>query len=131
MLFHAGSCDGYGNITEPWRNIEFKSTSFPGYPKNDAHLVGLWWRFTGIGGDRITNTCYGGPLGGTQYVMRVPFSYPTAESETPTTGTAYGDVGNCGVYAISVSIALCPGGFYVHKPSSHPHDNMGYAICKG
>ncbi|KAK2833593.1 hypothetical protein Q5P01_017482 [Channa striata] len=50
--FPPGSCDGYTNITEPWRNLLFKSSSFPGYPKNDSNLVGQWWRFTGIGGDK-------------------------------------------------------------------------------
>ncbi|XP_051244900.1 adhesion G protein-coupled receptor E1-like [Dicentrarchus labrax] len=125
-VFPPGSCDGYTNITEPWRNHLFKSSSFVGYPKNDAHLVNKWWRFTGIGGDRVITSCKGGPIGGTQYAIRVPFSYPTTESETPTTGTAYGDVGSCAVYGITMTVSLCPGGFYIYKPSSHPRSSMGY-----
>lgn len=129
LLFHAGSCDEYTNITEPWRNVLYKSSSFPGYPKNDNPLVGKWWRFTGIGGDRITPSCYGGPVAGAQYGMHLSFSYPTTESETPKIGTAYGDT-SCSAYGISMSVVLCPGGFYIYKPSSHPRSDMGYPTCK-
>nr|XP_033500212.1 adhesion G protein-coupled receptor E2-like isoform X2 [Epinephelus lanceolatus] len=126
-VFPPGSCDGYTNITDAWRNFAFTSSSFPGFPKNDGHFVGKWWRFTGIGGDRVTSQCHSGPLAGSHYSIRVSFSYPTTESETPTTGTAYGDVGGCNVYSISLSVALCPGGFYIHKPASHPYPYMVYA----
>uniref|UniRef100_A0A3B4T487 Uncharacterized protein n=1 Tax=Seriola dumerili TaxID=41447 RepID=A0A3B4T487_SERDU len=91
-LTNCCSCDQYTNRTEPWRNLLFTSSSFPGYPKNvDAGLVGKWWRFTGIGGDRIITNCHGGPIGGTEYPIRLAFSYPTTESDSATTGTAYGD----------------------------------------
>lgn len=128
-LFRAGSCDGYITITEPWRNILFSSSSFPGYPKNDADLVGKWWRVTGIGGDRVVSICYQGPIGGAQYPIRVPFSYPTTENQT-VTGLAYGDVKSCGVYSISMSVILCPGGFYIYNASTHPYTNMAYVTCK-
>uniref|UniRef100_A0A3B4X5N5 Adhesion G protein-coupled receptor E2-like n=1 Tax=Seriola lalandi dorsalis TaxID=1841481 RepID=A0A3B4X5N5_SERLL len=122
-----GSCDQYTNRTEPWRNLLFTSSSFPGYPKNvDAGLVGKWWRFTGIGGDRIITNCHGGPIGGTEYPIRLAFSYPTTESDSATTGTAYGDVGSCSTSSSTMSVVLCPGGFYIFKPSSHPHSNAGY-----
>lgn len=129
FLFHAGSCDGYTNITEPWRNVLYTSSSFPGYPKNDLDLVNKWWRFTGIGGDRIISSCHGGPIAGASHGMNVPFSYPTTESESPTVGTAYGDT-SCNAYSFSMSLVLCPGGFYIYKPSSHPHSSMGYPTCK-
>ncbi|XP_070703561.1 adhesion G protein-coupled receptor E1-like [Pempheris klunzingeri] len=124
-VFPPGSCDGYKNLTEPWRNVLYTSSSFSGFSKDDAHLVGKWWRFTGIGGDRIIANCHGGPIAGARYGMNVPFSYPTLESETPTTGTAYGDT-NCNNYHVSMSLVLCPGGFYIYKPASHPRSEMAY-----
>ncbi|KAM3863852.1 adhesion G protein-coupled receptor E1-like [Diretmus argenteus] len=57
-----GPCDGYTNLTEPWRNQAFKSTAFPGYPKDDGHLLNKWWRFTGFGGDTLVARYSCGPL---------------------------------------------------------------------
>lgn len=73
--------------------------------------------------------CYQGPIGGAQYSIRVPFSYPTIENQT-VKGIAYGDVGACGIYSISMSVILCPGGFYIYNASNHPYTNMGYVTCK-
>lgn len=122
----AGSCDGYANITEPWRNRGFTSTSFTGFPKTDTHLVNNWWRFTGIGGDRVVVSCIAQRIGGTYYPIRIAFSYPTTESLNPTTGYAYAYYSSCTGIAISVSVALCPGGFYVFKPASHGRSDMAY-----
>lgn len=130
LLFHAGSCDGYTNITDTWRNFLFKSSSFTGYSKDDAALSQKWWRFTGFGGDRVVTHCVSGPAAGAHYIARVGFSYPTTESETATIGTAHGDVGACGRYGIQMSLVLCPGGFYIYKPTSHPHPRLVYATCK-
>ncbi|XP_069004746.1 adhesion G protein-coupled receptor E1-like [Embiotoca jacksoni] len=80
--FPPGSCDGYTNLTDSWRNRDFTSTSFPGFPKTDGHLVNHWWRFTGIGGDRVVSNCF------------------------------------ANIRGVYVSVVLCPGGFYVHKPLS-------------
>ncbi|XP_029998094.1 adhesion G protein-coupled receptor E2-like, partial [Sphaeramia orbicularis] len=125
-VFPAGSCDGYTNLTNPWRNRGFTSTSFSGFPKDDGNLVNQWWRFTGIGGDRIVTSCFGQNYGGTNYPISVPFSYPTTESETATSGQAHCYVSSCGQYTITMYVVLCPGGFYIYKPTSHPHGNMGY-----
>ncbi|XP_067334562.1 adhesion G protein-coupled receptor E1-like [Channa argus] len=123
--FPPGSCDGYTNITEPWRNFLYKSSSFPGYPKNDSQLVGKWWRFTGIGGDQAVSTCFSGPVGGAQYPIYVPLDYPTTENQT-ITGTAYGNVAGCGGYSFSLKVVLCPGRFYIYNPINHPYANLGY-----
>ncbi|XP_029998091.1 adhesion G protein-coupled receptor E3-like [Sphaeramia orbicularis] len=53
-----GSCDGYTNVTEPWRNKAFTSTGFPGFPKGDNLLGDKWRRFIGIGGDRVFSDCH-------------------------------------------------------------------------
>lgn len=84
----------------------------------------------GIGGDVITGGCFTGPAGGTIYPMRFTFTLPATESENLVTGTAHGNVGNCHAYAVTMSVALCPGGFYVYKPSSHPHGSMAYITRK-
>ncbi|XP_029364695.1 adhesion G protein-coupled receptor E2-like [Echeneis naucrates] len=126
-VFPAGSCDRYTNRTEAWRNVGFTSTSFPSYPKStDGELVGKWWRFTGIGGDRIITSCYSSNVGAATYPIYIPFSYPSAESETATTGTAYGFAGQCSYYSVSMSVVLCPGGFYIFSPSNHPSTYLGY-----
>ena len=130
LLFHAGSCDGYTNITDTWRNFLFTSTSFPGFSKDDAALKQKWLRFTGLGGDRVVAQCFSRPTAGANYNIWVPFSYPTTESETATTGTAYGAVSHCSHFGISMSLVLCPGGFYIYKPASHPHPSMVHATCK-
>ncbi|KAM7372133.1 hypothetical protein PAMP_009326 [Pampus punctatissimus] len=121
-----GSCDGYTNITEPWRNRYFTSSSFLGFPKDDRNLFNKWWRFTGIGGDRVIPSCISLSRGGTIYGIYFPFPYPETESDTPITGTAYANDGNCKGKVLSVDVALCPGGFYVYRPLEHPHYNTGF-----
>lgn len=131
MLFHAGSCDGYTNITDAWRNTRLWSSDFSGYPNNDVHLIGNWWRFTGIGGDRIVSPCLGGPRGGTRYVIHLSsLVYPLIESLIPTRATAYGAAELCDSYPITMNVVLCPGGFYIYKPENHPYNPLGYVTCK-
>uniref|UniRef100_A0A4W6ECL4 UMOD/GP2/OIT3-like D8C domain-containing protein n=1 Tax=Lates calcarifer TaxID=8187 RepID=A0A4W6ECL4_LATCA len=125
-----GSCDGYTNITEPWRNQAFTSTSFPGFPRDDAKLVNNWWRFTGIGGDRVIPSCIASNRGGTARTVYIPSTYPTTESETPTRVSAYGSWNGCYNTQFAVNVALCPGGFYVYKPLSHTSANTGYVTCE-
>lgn len=132
MLFpFSGSCNGYKNINEPWRNQDFASTSFPGYPKDDSHLVDSWLRFTGIGGDRVVASCIGNDRGGTAHVLYVPFEYPTNESETEVTGTAFSQgFWGCTEFHVQVSVAYCPGGFFVYKRSAHSLTDMAFVICE-
>lgn len=130
-MFLAGSCDGYTNITEPWRNREFRSTDFPGYPKDDTNLVNNWWRFTGIGGDRVITSCLEDIHGGTKKVLYIPLTYPISESLTEIKGTAYSpNIWGCHGIRVQVSVAFCPGGFYVYKPLDHGQSDMGYVTCE-
>ncbi|KAK9534930.1 hypothetical protein VZT92_007344 [Zoarces viviparus] len=132
-VFPPGSCDGYTNITDTWRNYLFQSTSFPGFPNDDARLVSHWWRFTGFGGDRLLIGCRSGHRGGTWYPLYLSFSLPTTESETPTTGTVIRWTGVCNT-GPTIAMVLCPGGFYIYKPSNHPYSSTGYptihSVCK-
>uniref|UniRef100_A0A3P8SFA6 Uncharacterized protein n=1 Tax=Amphiprion percula TaxID=161767 RepID=A0A3P8SFA6_AMPPE len=116
LCLHSCSCNNYTNITEPWRNKLYTSSSFSGFPKDDAHLVGKWWRFTGIGGDRIITACLTGTRAGGHYTTHFQFTYPTNESETVAEGTAYGDISTCQHDSIRMQSVLCPGGFYIYKP---------------
>lgn len=108
------------------------STSFHGFPKNDAKLINQWWRFIGIGGDRVIASCIGLNIGGTSHGVHIPFTYPTNESLSEETGAAYADyIYQCdNRLPAQVSVAYCPGGFYVYKPLTLPYANMGYVTCK-
>ncbi|KAL7852151.1 hypothetical protein SRHO_G00179360 [Serrasalmus rhombeus] len=50
-------CQIHNTLRDPWRNIGFSATSFPGGPKNDLNLKEGWYSFTGIGGDRMVYSC--------------------------------------------------------------------------
>uniref|UniRef100_A0A3B4X507 Uncharacterized protein n=1 Tax=Seriola lalandi dorsalis TaxID=1841481 RepID=A0A3B4X507_SERLL len=124
------SCDGYSNITEPWRNRAFESTSFAGFPKDDLGLLNEWWRFIGIGGDRVIQSCLTSNRGGTKKTIHTLVVPSSSESVNPTSGYAYGYHVSCyGVY-LYIDVALCPGGFYVYRPTSHTQDSMGYVTCE-
>lgn len=127
----AGSCDGYTNITDSWRNIGFTSQSFPGAWNDDTKLVNNWWRFTGIAGDRVITTCSVNHYGGTIYMIYIASAYPTNESMTPTTMDAYSYYGQgCTDIYIPVEVVLCPGGFYIYRPLSQSGTAMGYVTCE-
>lgn len=131
MLPLAGACDGYQTITESWRNLDFMSTSFPGFPQNDSHLVNSWSRFTGIGGDRVVTSCIGNDRGGTANVLYVPFECPTTGNDTEVTGTAYSKGSwSCDDIKVEVSMAYCPGGFYVYKRGAHRAANVSFVTCE-
>ncbi|XP_017580251.2 adhesion G protein-coupled receptor E3-like [Pygocentrus nattereri] len=48
-------CQNYKTLSDPWRNIGFKSVC--GGPPKDLNLMPGWYRFTGVGGDRLVNYC--------------------------------------------------------------------------
>ncbi|KAL6102765.1 adgre1 [Pungitius sinensis] len=125
-VFPPGSCDRYTNITDTWRNYLFQSSSFSGFPNDDAALFGKWLRFMGLGGDTLIPDCQAGPCGGAMYPIYFPFSYPNGESSDASTGTAYANNGSCGTYSSEMSVVLCPGGFYIYQPSSHQPSSMGF-----
>ncbi|CAL8264845.1 unnamed protein product [Gadus morhua 'NCC'] len=54
---HPGSCNGYTNLTDPWRNRAFTQYDYPGFPTDDNKLLNKWWRFTGIVGDTANDYC--------------------------------------------------------------------------
>ncbi|XP_034751158.1 adhesion G protein-coupled receptor E2-like [Etheostoma cragini] len=106
----------------------FSTTLMLGYPKDDYRLTSKWLRFTGIGGDRIITSCLPNNRAGSVNSVYLEFSYPTNES-LPATGTAYTNGLFCGAkyYPIQISVVLCPGGFYIYNPASHPHGNLVFA----
>ncbi|KAK0147752.1 Adhesion G protein-coupled receptor E1 [Merluccius polli] len=123
-----GSCNGYTNLTDPWRNWAFTSNDFPGFPKSDRLLMNKWWRFTGIGGDRAVTICYS-MLGGFYYPVAVKVSYPVNESLTPTSGFARtcSCGSTCGSSSISIDWVICPGGFHVFRPLDNGLSNFNHA----
>ncbi|XP_059929195.1 adhesion G protein-coupled receptor E1-like [Gadus macrocephalus] len=121
-----GSCTGYTNLTDPWRNRAFTRTDWPGYPKNDFLLSNKWWRFTGIGGDTAIDDCTYN-RGGFQHPWQVVVSYPDIESLTPTKGTTRTWANGCGTQGITIDFVLCPGGFYVFRPLAAGASESGFA----
>uniref|UniRef100_A0A8C5EMH3 Uncharacterized protein n=1 Tax=Gouania willdenowi TaxID=441366 RepID=A0A8C5EMH3_GOUWI len=120
-------CDIYTNITESWRNWEYYGHISPGYPNDDAKLVGSWWRFTGIGGDIVVTECVIAGRGGTRSTISIPSSeYPPGELADPITATAYGHIDtSCTDVFMQVDIFRCPGGFYIYRPLNHKAPEMG------
>lgn len=70
--------------------------------------------------------------GGTEYPLHVQFANPTNESLSKTTGMPYLDeIVLCdNMSTAQVSVAYCPGDFYVYKPLTHPQKGAGYVTCK-
>ncbi|XP_072513046.1 uncharacterized protein [Salminus brasiliensis] len=50
-------CLLHDTVSDPWRNIGFNPTTFSGWPMNDVSLKEGWYRFTGVGGDVLSNAC--------------------------------------------------------------------------
>ncbi|KAI4890193.1 hypothetical protein NFI96_031400 [Prochilodus magdalenae] len=48
-------CQTHSNLSDPWRNIGFRSSPFP--EKNDLGLKAGWYSFGGIGGDHMVYFC--------------------------------------------------------------------------
>ena len=127
---HPGSCNGYTNLTDPWRNHAFTKTDWPGFTKNDILLHNKWWRFTGIGGDRASGHCQH-YAGGFIYPWDVVVTYPVNESLTPTMGSAGRHVSHrCRYGIISVEWVICPGGFHVFRPLAAGTTQTGFATCE-
>ncbi|CAL8315495.1 unnamed protein product [Arctogadus glacialis] len=123
---HPGSCNGYTNLTDPWRNRAFERTDWPGYPKDDRLLHNKWWRFTGIGGDRASDNCQHF-AGGFIYPRDMVVNYPVNESLTPTKGSAGASSSLCRWDVIPIEWVICPGGFHVFRPLAAGHFQTGYA----
>ncbi|KAL7852230.1 hypothetical protein SRHO_G00180150 [Serrasalmus rhombeus] len=50
-------CECHNTLSDPWRNIGLKLSSFPEWQKHDITLKEGWYRFTGIGGDSMAYYC--------------------------------------------------------------------------
>ena len=87
-------------------------------------LLAKWWRFTGIGGDKVSETCAGIYRGGTAHTAYIsPFEYPLTESLTPKTAKAFCHVDTCWRREALIDIVICPGGFYIYRPLFFPDEN--------
>lgn len=107
------------------------SNAFPGFPKDDLKLLNRWWRFTGIGGNRVITSCKGNNIGGTKNVFYIPVTSSTNGTVGEEEVSAYsGNLGTCKDLTASVHVAYCPEGFYIYKPLTHPVDSMGFVTCE-
>ncbi|KAL7852231.1 hypothetical protein SRHO_G00180160 [Serrasalmus rhombeus] len=57
VLFFSDVCLSHETLSDPWRNIGFNLTSFPGGPMNELNMKEGWYHLTGIGGDNIVHYC--------------------------------------------------------------------------
>ncbi|XP_055079757.1 adhesion G protein-coupled receptor E2-like [Periophthalmus magnuspinnatus] len=115
-------CDLYIKLTDSWRNFAYTLGSHSNY---DSALVNQWIRFTGIGGDRIVNTCHCTSCGGTVYTVHVPFTYPNA-SHTTATGTAHVYYSTCQYFSLAMEVMYCPDGFFIYKSAALPVGSSGF-----
>ena len=125
-----GSCNGYTNLTDPWRNQAYRKADIRGDNSDDRLLLNKWWRFTGIGGDRASEICQHN-AGTFVYPWNVEVTYPVNESLTPTMGTAgrfYSS--DCRHNRINVEWVICPGGFHVFRPLGAGPTSTGFATCE-
>ncbi|XP_055009070.1 adhesion G protein-coupled receptor E1-like [Boleophthalmus pectinirostris] len=125
--FPPGSCDGYTNISQAWRNANFFiSPYFEANPYDDSFMVSNWWRFVGPGGDILLTLCKTGGTGNVYSIaIDAPFM-PTTEKDTatPVTANAFGP--SCFPNTFYIDVVLCPGNFYIYNPRSHPASS-GYS----
>lgn len=54
IYISSSACTGYTNLSDPWRNVGFCSSSCR---ESDTNLTQGWYRFTGIGGDELISSC--------------------------------------------------------------------------
>ncbi|KAL7852225.1 hypothetical protein SRHO_G00180100 [Serrasalmus rhombeus] len=50
-------CQCHNNLSDAWRNIGFNLSLFPDWQIHDLNLQEGWYRFSGIGGDRMAYYC--------------------------------------------------------------------------
>ena len=126
---HPGSCTGYTNLTDPWRNHAIRRADICGKPSDDRLLVNKWWRFTGIGGDRASGICEKN-AGTFLFRWVVTVTYTVNESLTPTTGSAGRHHFGCHNDKISIEWVICPGGFHVFRPLGAGPVRTGFDTCE-
>ncbi|XP_053707714.1 adhesion G protein-coupled receptor E2-like isoform X1 [Synchiropus splendidus] len=123
-----GSCDTYENISEPYRNSAFSSTTTSVYPLKDTKLVNKWVRFVGIGGDKVAEACPPTNHGSTMYPLYFPTTLPS-EVNGSLSGDIYMNTGSCTTNGVKVTVAQCPGGFFVYKPDAHAHPDSAFVTA--
>ncbi|XP_041960964.1 adhesion G protein-coupled receptor E3-like isoform X1 [Alosa sapidissima] len=112
-------CRSYRNLSDPWRNYAFSSDSFPGYPKSDSSLAAGWYRFTGVGGNVLTQTCsYKSTLslGGSRKSLCLceGHSYPRVGEGVKAMSLCNRacSTPHC---SLSINVTACTGGFYLYQ----------------
>ncbi|XP_076135399.1 uncharacterized protein LOC143117688 [Alosa pseudoharengus] len=101
-------CEQYTNISDPWRNRGFLSTSSQLQLKDDSDLQEGWYRFVGVGGDILDFASIPIPSLAEQHL-----GYCSLRSYSPTVtnvNLCAGAISNG-----SVDVKVCSSRYYVHK----------------
>ncbi|KAJ8385887.1 hypothetical protein AAFF_G00179530 [Aldrovandia affinis] len=108
-------CVNHTVVSGPWRNIAFTATQFPGHPLCDFNLTEKWTRFTGIGGDVITETCVHGEGCGSHQCAFMGFTHPQLGEGIKEGGLHYRWLSFCNHGNIKgLQVLACSGGYYVY-----------------
>ncbi|XP_036391771.1 adhesion G protein-coupled receptor E3-like [Megalops cyprinoides] len=104
-------CSTYTNLSDPWRNVGFTSTSFPDFPRCDSHLSEGWYRFTGVGGDILPDVCAPAQHGGTSAPVWLS-SHPVDGGVSFEYCSHYQD--DCCYWNSTARVHTCPEGFHLY-----------------
>ncbi|XP_075687669.1 uromodulin-like [Rhinoderma darwinii] len=113
-------CSNYTTLDDPWRSIDSRF----GY-NCDIALSG-WYRFTGIGGIRMPETCVPERQCKTYAPMWINGTHPgEGEGIVNLTACVHWNR-NCCHQSTSVQIKACPGGYHVYNINGVPFCSSAY-----
>ncbi|XP_069503271.1 uromodulin isoform X2 [Ambystoma mexicanum] len=116
-------CLNHTVLNEFWRSSSYGPGALP--LNCDSTKKG-WYRFTGIGGVRMPDTCVPQLKCSTHAPMWVNGSHPTLEDRIVNrTACAHWSSGCC-TWSTSIQIKMCPGGFYVYNITGIPACHLSY-----
>ncbi|KAL6482080.1 hypothetical protein MHYP_G00101600 [Metynnis hypsauchen] len=122
-------CQNYNTLSDPWRNIGFNS-AYGGSPK-DLSLKQGWYRFTGIGGDRLVYYCPSNSSTTPQYLTN---NGSSTKLQLYSCDALYGSTGiNCA--QANISTVDCGGGVILYNLSpinglyASRHSNCSNTSC--
>uniref|UniRef100_A0A8C9SDC1 UMOD/GP2/OIT3-like D8C domain-containing protein n=1 Tax=Scleropages formosus TaxID=113540 RepID=A0A8C9SDC1_SCLFO len=112
--YHAYVCLSHITLSDPWRNVAFDLTSFSGYPKCDHGLAEDWYRFTGIGGDVLPESCVLSNRGGTDTPLWLNDSHPPLGVGVRGINVCSTSQDKCCSGTFMMNVLACPEGYYVY-----------------
>ncbi|XP_068103344.1 uromodulin-like [Hyperolius riggenbachi] len=116
-------CFNYTVLNDPWR-----SPSSGEYWHCDSGLRG-WYRFKGAYDQQIPENCVSGYSCGTEKPMWMNGSHPSLSDGIVNRTACASWNGDCCYWSNTISVKMCPGGFYVYKLEGTPYSRCYSAYC--